>query len=157
MDEYKAGDITSMGLLVKCEDITTETVLLRNVDKRANLLTDFKRNNTDDNTMNEVEWGKETSTTAEMFKCNINMVLCKVSPRIPGISGAEAVTLDGKLYFPKTTLGEWVKEYLTTAHIKYKTTDKIVASEPSTYKMDRYFEYLPKKVHLQEAVIAQNF
>ena len=56
------------------------------------------------------------------------------SGRIPGISGAEAVTLDGKLYFPKTTLGEWVKEYLTTAHIKYKTTDKIVASEPSHIK-----------------------
>ena len=62
-----------------------------------------------------------------------------------------------KLQFPKKALAEWGKDYLTSAHVKYKATDKIVASEQSQYKVDRYFEYMPKKVYQQTASIAQNF
>ena len=68
-----------------------------------------------------------------------------------------ATVIRRKLYFPKTTLGVWIKKHLTTAHIKYKTIDKIVSSEPSQYKIDRYFEYLHKKVLEEEEVIAQKF
>ena len=46
---------------------------------------------------------------------------------------------------------------MTSAHLKYKATDKIIASEPSQYKVDRFFEYLPKKVYQQTTLIAQKF
>ena len=46
---------------------------------------------------------------------------------------------------------------MTSAHLKYKATDKIIASEPSQYQVDRYFEYLPKKVFEQTTSIAQKF
>ena len=88
MDDYQAEDITAMGLLPKSDGIPTETVLLRNVNKRATLYTVFKTDNTDDATMNEVEWGKEAAAASDGFKWNINMVLYGVGAKIPGEDAA---------------------------------------------------------------------
>ena len=62
-----------------------------------------------------------------------------------------------KLQFPKQSLAEWGNEFLTSVHIKYKGYDKIVISEPSKMKIDRFFEYLPKKVHEQTTAISEKF
>ena len=120
MDDYQAEDITAMGLLVKTEDITTETVLLQNVVRRASLHNSFKADNADDDSMNEVEWGKNIVAAVNGFKCNASIVLCEIKASIPGRNGCEAQAISGKIYFPKKTLGGWIKDYLTTAHIKYK-------------------------------------
>ena len=125
IDDYQAEDITAMGLLVKTEDITTETVLLRNLHNS------FKTDNANDASMKEVEWGKDNVAAVDGFKCNTTIVLCEVKASVPGRNGDEEQAIAGKLYFPKKTLGGWIKDYLTTAHIKYKATDKIVTSEPS--------------------------
>ena len=76
MDGYEDGDLKEMELLPKCHDITTEVVLLRNLKKRNTLYTAFKNDNTDDTTMNDVEWGKEAAAATNGFKCNFNMILC---------------------------------------------------------------------------------
>ena len=86
--------------------------------------------------MNDVEWGKEAAAATDGLKCNFNMILCAVRGEIPGQNGGVATIVERKLYFPKTTVGVWIKKHLTTAHIKYKTIDKIVSSEPSQYKVD---------------------
>ena len=83
--------------------------------------------------------------------------MCSIGAKIPATVTTEAVVIALKLQFPKKALAEWGKDYLTSVHIKYKATDKIIASEPSQYKVDRYFEYLPKKVYQQTATIAQKF
>ena len=88
MDGYEDGDLTEMELLPKCDDVKTEVVLLRNVEKRNTLYTAFKNDNTDDTTMNEVEWGKEAAAASDGFKCNINMVLYGVGAKIPGEDAA---------------------------------------------------------------------
>ena len=41
--------------------------------------------------------------------------------------------------------------------IKYKGGDRILISEPSKMKIDRYFEFLPKKVHDTRHAIATKF
>ena len=91
MDDYQEGDITAMELLPKCEDITTEVVLLRNVEKRNTLYIAFKTDNADDATMSEVEWGKEAAAASDGFKCNINMILCDIHAEIPRQDGADPV------------------------------------------------------------------
>ena len=89
------------------------------------------------------------------MKCNFNVVLGAIQGSIPGQNGGQAVAVERKLYFPKATVAKWINKHLTTAHIKYKTVDKIVSSEPSQYKVDRYFEYLPTKVLEVEAEMVQ--
>ena len=83
--------------------------------------------------------------------------MCNVGAKIPATGTTDAVVIAPKLQFPQKALAEWGKDYLTSVHIKYKATDKIVASEPSQYKIDRYFEFLPRKVFEKVAAIAQKF
>ena len=44
------------------------------------------------------------------------------------------------IQYPMKALSEWGEEYLTTSHTKYKGSDRVLISEPSKMKVDRYFE-----------------
>ena len=136
MDDYKAADILEMGLMEKNPSVATKTVFLRNTARRTKLYDDFTEATKDDDTMNGVEWGKDAVAAKDGVKCNANIVLCNVGAKIPATGTAEAVNIAPKLQFPKKAFAEWGKDYLTSVHIKYKATDKIVASEPSQYKID---------------------
>ena len=157
MDEYKASDLLEMGLMEKSQAFQTEVVFLRNLERRTKLYTDFTEATAVDHTMNGVEWGRDPVAAKDGVKCKANIVLCSVGAKIPQTSTAAAVTINPKLQFPKQALAKWVKEYLTSVHIKYKGCDKIVVSEPSQYKIDRFFEFLPKTVHEQTAAISEKF
>ena len=121
------------------------------------MYSDFIEATEGDDTMNGVEWGRDPIAAKDGVKCNANIVLCSVGAKIPKTSTAPAVNIVPKLQLPKKALAEWGKDFLTSVHIKYKATDKIVMSEPSQYKIDRFFEYLPKKVYKQTTAISEKF
>ena len=147
MEVHSASDLLEMGLLEKKTSINTEIVFLRNTTRRTNLFSAFGDHNKDDDDIAGVEWGRDNTPTSNGIICNANIILASVGAKIPANGSGVATEIEPKLQFPKQSLAEWGNKFLTSAQVKYKGGDKILISEPSKMKIDRFFEYLPKKVH----------
>ena len=61
MDEYTEEDLRNMELLPTTESITTEVVLLRDLDEIKKLYDSLKATNTGDNSIKNVDWGKRSN------------------------------------------------------------------------------------------------
>ena len=157
MQVHSASDLLEMGLLEKKTSINTEIVFLRNTTKRTNLFSAFGDHNKDDDYVAGVELARDNTPTSNGIRCNANVVLASVGAKIPAIGSGAATEIEPKLQFPKTSLAEWGNEFLTSAHVKYKGGDRILISEPSKMRIDRFFEYLPKKVHATTEAICAKF
>ena len=152
-----AEKLATMGLLEKKNSIVIERVLLRNTTRRTELFTEFIEHNKDVESAAGVEWGKENTPTSNGIRCNASIVLASVGARIPENGQRAAKDIEPKLQYPKEALAEWGNEFLTSSHIKYKGGDRILISEPSKMKIDRFFDYLPKKVHDTRHAISTKF
>ena len=93
-----------MGLMEKNPGISTETIFLRNLTKKASLYDEFIDATKDDEAMNGVEWGREAIAATDGVKCNANIVLCSAGAKIPATGATEAVVIAPKLQFPKKAL-----------------------------------------------------
>ena len=85
------------------------------------------------------------------------MVIASVGAKIPEATGRAAKAIEPRLQFPKEALAEWGNKFLTSSHIKYKVGDRILISEASKMKIDRFFDYFPKLVYDTRHTIAAKF
>ena len=157
MKVHSAEKLSEMGLLQKEDSISTEIVFLRSTQRRTDLFTKFGEDNKDDESVAGVEWARENAPTSNGIRCNANIVLAMVGARIPASGSREVKDVDPRLIYPHESLAEWGNEFLTSSLVKYKGGDKVLISEPSKMRIDRFFEFLPKMVHDTRDAIASKF
>ena len=97
--------------------------------------------------VNGIQWGQNSAPTANGLRCNANLVLISIGAKIPELGTRQAKDIAPTFQYPMEAITEWGEEYLTAAHTQYKGQDRVLISEPSKMKVDRYYEYLPKKIH----------
>ena len=109
--------------------------------------------------LKQVKWGIDSSPTSCGIRCNANVVLMQVGAKIPQSSDGTRVAKEVPpvIQYPMEALSEWGNEYLTSSHTKYKGYDRVLISEPSKMRVDRYFEYLPKKIHDTQKDVCEKF
>ena len=151
--------LTGMGLLGKRDSIKTEILYLRDDAKREDYFNKFKNHNKDVEELRQVKWGIDSSPTSCGIRCNANVVLMQVGAKIPQSADGTRVAKEVPpvIKYPMEALTEWGNEYLTSSHTKYKGYDRVLISEPSKMLVNRYFEYLPKKIHETQRDVCEKF
>ena len=117
-----------------------EKVKLSNYARRADLYTKFM--NTNPAQASEIESAKEKSDS-EGQRCNFPVIICELEGTIPGTTPKK---VNAKYYTDLEEKGKWIDKYLTSASYEYKNISKVVSSETSKYKVQKYFNYLPQTV-----------
>ena len=152
-----AEKLATMGLLEKKESISTEVLYLRDDAKRKDYLERFHTQNANMEGVHGIQWGVDSKPTANGLRCNANCVLISVGARIPELETREAKDIPPTFQYPMEAISDWGEEHLTAAHTQYKGQNRVLISEPSKMKVDRYYDYLPKKIHETRMAVAAKY
>ena len=108
--------LATMGLLEKKESISTKVLYLRDDEKRQKYFDKFKAQNAEMEGVAGIQWGRDSTPTANGLRCNANLVLISVGAKIQELGTRQAKNIPPMFQYPMETISEWGEEYLTAAH-----------------------------------------